>query len=152
MIAAVTGEVLSRRSDHVVVDAGGVGYRLSVSAETLRTSPFTKGKVILFFPYNSNELTPDVLAALDQIALYLKSEKNLKVSITGFTDAVGSVTYNLSVSHFRATSIKSYLSGKGVDPANMIAMGMGPKDPIASNDTPEGRQQNRRVEIQPRRE
>ena len=123
-----------------------------VSAETLRTSPFTKGKVILFFPYNSNELTPDVLAALDQIALYLKSEKNLKVSITGFTDAVGSVTYNLSVSHFRATSIKSYLAGKGVDPANMIAMGMGPKDPIASNDTPEGRQQNRRVEIQPRRE
>ncbi|MCU0601081.1 MAG: OmpA family protein [Desulfobacterales bacterium] len=93
-----------------------------------------------------------MLTALDQIALYLKAEKNMKVSITGFTDAVGSVTYNLSVSHFRATSIKSYLAGKGVDPANMIAMGMGPKDPIASNDTPEGRQQNRRVEIQPRKE
>jgi general secretion pathway protein A len=123
-----------------------------VSAETLRSNPFAKGKVILFFPYNSNELTPDVLAALDQIALYLKAAKNMKVSITGFTDAVGSVTYNLSVSHFRATSIKSYLAGKGVDPANMIAIGMGPKDPIASNDTPEGRQQNRRVEIQPRKE
>ena len=123
-----------------------------VSAETLRSNPFTKGKVILFFPHNSNELTPDVLTALDQIALYLKAEKNMKVSITGFTDAVGSVTYNLSVSHFRATSIKSYLAGKGVDPANMIAIGMGPKDPIASNDTPEGRQQNRRVEIQPRKD
>jgi len=123
-----------------------------VSANTLRNNPFTKGKVILFFPYNSNELTPDVLAALDQIALYLKAEKHMKVSITGFTDAVGSVTYNLSVSHFRATSIKSYLAGKGVDPDNMIAIGMGPKDPIASNDTPEGRQQNRRVEIQPRKD
>jgi len=123
-----------------------------VSANTLRNNPFSAGKVILFFPYNSNELTPDVLAALDQIALYLKAQKHMKVSITGFTDAVGSVTYNLSVSHFRATSIKSYLAGKGVDPDNMIAIGMGPKDPIASNDTPEGRQQNRRVEIQPRKD
>lgn len=123
-----------------------------VSAETLRTNPFAKGKVILFFPYNSNELTPDVLAALDQIAMYLKAEKNLRVSITGYTDAVGSVTYNLSVSHFRATSIKSYLAGKGVESANLIAMGLGPKNPIASNDTPEGRQQNRRVEIEPLRD
>jgi len=119
-----------------------------VSSDTLRTNPFAKGKIILFFPYNSNELTPDVLAALDQVALYLKSQKKLKVSITGYTDAVGSVTYNLSVSHFRATSIKSYLAGKGVDPDNLIAMGLGPKNPIASNDTLEGRQQNRRVEIE----
>lgn len=123
-----------------------------VSAETLRTDPFAKGKVILFFPYNSNELTKDVLNALDQIAMFLKIEKNLRVSITGYTDAVGSVTYNLSVSQFRANSIKSYLAGKGVDPANLIAVGMGPKNPIASNDTPEGRQQNRRVEIQPLKE
>jgi general secretion pathway protein A len=123
-----------------------------VSAETLRTDPFAKGKVILFFPYNSNELTKEVLTALDQIAMFLKAEKNLRVSITGYTDSVGSVTYNLSVSQFRANSIKSYLAGKGVDPANLIAVGMGPKSPIASNDTPEGRQQNRRVEIQPLKE
>ncbi len=124
----------------------------SVSSESLRTNPFAKGKVILFFPHNSNELTRDVLDALDQIALYLKAEKKMRVSITGYTDSVGSVTYNLSVSHFRATSIKSYLAGKGVDPAHLLAVGMGPKDPIASNDTPEGRQQNRRVEIEPLRD
>jgi len=62
---------------------------------------------------------------------------------------VGSITYNLSVSQFRANSIKSYLAGKGVNASHLIAAGLGPKNPLASNDTPEGRQQNRRVEIQP---
>jgi general secretion pathway protein A len=123
-----------------------------VSSETLRTDPFAKGKVILFFPFNSNELTREVVTALDQIAAFLKAEPHLRVAITGYTDSVGSVTYNISVSQFRANSIRSYLAGKGVNPANLIAVGMGPKRPIASNDTPEGRQQNRRVEIEPVKE
>lgn len=123
-----------------------------VSSETLRTDPFAKGKVILFFPFNSNELTREVVTALDQIAAFLKTEPHLRVAILGYTDAVGSVTYNISVSQFRANSIRSYLAGRGVNPANMVAVGMGPKNPIAPNDTPEGRQQNRRVEIEPVKE
>jgi general secretion pathway protein A len=121
----------------------------AVSAETLRTNPFAKGKVILFFPHNSNELSGEVTSALDQIASYLKRHPNMAVAIRGYTDAVGSATYNLSVAQFRANSIKSYLAGKGVNPNLLQAMGLGAKDPIASNDTPEGRQQNRRVEIEP---
>jgi outer membrane protein OmpA-like peptidoglycan-associated protein len=123
-----------------------------VPPDALRINPFARGKIVIFFPYNSNELRKEVITALDQIAQFLKSEKNLKVQITGYTDAVGSVTYNISVSQFRANSVKSYLAGKGVDPANLIAIGLGPKDPLASNDTPEGRQQNRRVEIEPVRD
>ena len=114
-------------------------------------TPSPRGKVILFFPHNSNELTREVTSALDQIATYLKSERNLTVAIRGYTDAVGSATYNLSVAQFRANSIKSYLAGKGVNPNNLQVIGLGAKDPIASNDTPEGRQQNRRVEIEPLR-
>ena len=121
----------------------------AVSAETLRTNPFAKGKVILFFPHNSNELSGEVTSALDQIASYLKAHPTMAVAIRGYTDAVGSATYNLSVAQFRANSIKSYLAGKGVNPNLLQAMGLGAKDPIASNDTPEGRQQNRRVEIEP---
>ena len=121
----------------------------AVSPDSLRINPFAKGKIIIFFPYNSNELRKDVLASLDQIAAFLKAEKRLKVQIAGYTDGIGAVTYNITVSQFRANSVKSYLAGKGVDPANMIAVGMGPKDPIASNETPEGRDQNRRVEIEP---
>jgi outer membrane protein OmpA-like peptidoglycan-associated protein len=119
----------------------------AVSSETLAVNPFAGGRVIIFFPYNSNELTPEALSALDQIALFLKSNRELKVSINGFTDSVGSASYNISVSQFRANSIKSYLAGKGVDASNLIAVGWGPKNPIARNDTSEGRQQNRRVEI-----
>jgi outer membrane protein OmpA-like peptidoglycan-associated protein len=62
---------------------------------------------------------------------------------------MGAVNYNVSVSAFRANSIKSYLTGKGVNASNLTAQGLGPKNPIASNDTLEGREQNRRVEIEP---
>jgi OOP family OmpA-OmpF porin len=121
----------------------------AVSSETLPSNPFARGRVIIFFPFNSNELSREALAVLDQIALYLKSHRDMKVNINGYTDSAGSVTYNLSVSQFRANSIKSYLAGKGVNASHLIAVGQGPKNPIASNDTPEGRHQNRRVEIEP---
>ena len=102
-----------------------------------------------YFPYNSNELTPEALAALDRIAEFLKANPSLKAEIRGYTDSVGAVNYNVSVSAFRANSIKSYLTGKGVNSSNLTAQGLGPKNPIASNDTLEGREQNRRVEIEP---
>jgi general secretion pathway protein A len=124
----------------------------AISSETLAANPFARGRVIIFFPYNSNDLTPEALSALDQIALYLKSNLQLKVSIRGYTDSVGSLTYNLSVSQFRANSIKSYLAGKGVNGSHLSAVGLGPRNPIASNDSIEGRQQNRRVEIELNRE
>ena len=120
----------------------------AVSSETLAVNPFGRGRVIIFFPHNSNDLTPQALDALDQIALFLNTNREAKANIRGYTDSVGSVTYNISVSQFRANSIKSYLAGKGVNPSNLIAVGLGPKSPIASNETPDGRQQNRRVEIE----
>jgi general secretion pathway protein A len=131
-----------------VAVAGSGSSPEAVSSEALAVNPFARGRVIIFFPYNSNDLTPQALAALDQIALFLKSNRDAKASIRGYTDSIGSITYNVSVSQFRANSIKSYLAGKGVNAANLIAVGLGPKNPIASNDTAEGRQQNRRVEIE----
>jgi general secretion pathway protein A len=129
-----------------VAESGGAPA--AIQAKRLAANPFAQGRVIIFFPYNSNELTEEALEALDKIAAFLKTDPRMKVSIMGYTDAVGTITYNLSVSQFRANSIKSYLAGKGVDPENLIAVGLGPKNPIASNDTLEGRQQNRRVEIE----
>jgi outer membrane protein OmpA-like peptidoglycan-associated protein len=132
-----------------VAVAGSGGTPEAVSSETLAANPFLRGRVIIFFPHNSNELSREALAALDQIALFLKSHRDMKVNINGYTDSVGSITYNLSVSQFRANSIKSYLAGKGINASHLIAVGLGPKNPFAPNDTPEGRQQNRRVEIEP---
>jgi general secretion pathway protein A len=121
----------------------------AVSSKALAANPFARGKVIIYFPYNSNELTPEALAALDRIAEFLQASPSLKAEIRGYTDSVGAVNYNVSVSAFRANSIKSYLTGKGVNASNLTALGLGPKNPIASNDTLEGREQNRRVEIEP---
>ncbi|HSO62647.1 MAG TPA: AAA family ATPase [Desulfobacterales bacterium] len=121
----------------------------TVSSQSLAKNPFARGKAIIYFSYNSNELTPEALAAVDRIAEFLKANPSLKAEIRGYTDSAGAVNYNVSVSAFRANSIKSYLTGKGVNPSHLTAQGMGPKDPIASNDTQEGREQNRRVEIEP---
>jgi general secretion pathway protein A len=132
----------------VAVAAAGAAPE-AVASKALAANPFARGKVIIFFPYNSNELTPEALAALDRIAEFLQASPNLKAEIRGYTDSVGAVNYNVSVSAFRANSIKSYLTGKGVNAANLTAQGLGPKNPIASNDTLEGREQNRRVEIEP---
>ncbi len=111
--------------------------------------PFAAGKVTLFFLHNSNELTREAMGPLDQVADFLKTRPEFRIDIRGYTDSVGTLSYNLSVSQFRANSIKSYLVGKGVAEGNITALGMGPKDPIASNETPAGREQNRRVEIHP---
>ena len=119
------------------------------SSPTPVANPFARGKVIIPFLYNSNELNPEALAALDRIAAYLKANPSLKAAIRGYTDSAGAVNYNRNVSTFRANSIKSYLAGKGVNPSNLTAQGLGPDNPIASNDTQEGRERNRRVEIEP---
>jgi outer membrane protein OmpA-like peptidoglycan-associated protein len=70
------------------------------------------------------------------------------ININGYTDSIGAYSYNVSVSQFRANMVKGYLVGKGVEPIKIKALGLGPKNPIASNETDKGRQMNRRVEIQ----
>ena len=70
--------------------------------------------------------------------------------IKGHTDGAGSEASNLALSEQRADSVRRYLIGKGVSPARMTSVGFGESMPLATNSTPEGRQQNRRVEIEVR--
>lgn len=67
--------------------------------------------------------------------------------MVGYTDSVGSDSYNLNLSEQRANSVATYLTQEGVAPSRMQISGMGEANPVASNATDEGRQQNRRVEI-----
>ena len=83
---------------------------------------------------------------LDQIATAL-NESGTSITVAGHTDDVGSRGYNQALSQRRAESVKSYLVGKGVAPVKIQAIGYGKSNPIASNDTEEGRAKNRRVEI-----
>ena len=104
-------------------------------------------KVVIRFNHNSNELPTNAYSPLDRFAASLLQNPDISVIVNGYTDDTGVLSYNVSVSEFRANIVKSYLVGKGVDPSRIAANGLGPKDPIGSNATAEGRSLNRRVEI-----
>ncbi len=99
------------------------------------------------FKTGSAYLAPDSLAILDEVAETLKRYPALQVEVAGYTDNRGAVDLNTRLSQARAESVKAYLVSKGVNGDNLGAKGYGPRDPIASNDSAEGRAQNRRVEM-----
>ena len=84
------------------------------------------------------------LAKLSGIVL---SHPGLKLAIEGYTDTTGTATFNQTLSEQRANAVRDYLVQQGLDAGTVTAQGFGPANPVASNDTREGRQQNRRVEI-----
>lgn len=110
--------------------------------------PLIKDKTIIYFTLNSNEIDSKSYAVLDGIAAYLADHPDQVAHVRGFTDSLGSQTYNESVSRFRASAVKSYLMGKGAPPDNIQIFAMGDSAPIASNENAQGRGQNRRVEIE----
>lgn len=99
------------------------------------------------FEYNSDRLTAPAEDTLDQVAVALISQPTLNVQVGGHTDSVGSQRYNKSLSEKRARSVRHYLIKKGVAANNLQAAGFGESKPITSNDTAEGRTENRRVEF-----
>ena len=113
-----------------------------------RVSPFPDRKIVIYFKNNSNDLPDRAYEMLDRIADFMVHNPAAKVNISGYTDSTGANSYNVSVSQFRANMVKGYLVGKGVEPLKIKALGLGPENPIASNETEEGRQMNRRVEIE----
>ena len=102
------------------------------------------------FAFNSSELTPAATKTLDELGKALTSS-DLKVYcfvIEGHTDAIGGDAYNLKLSQQRAQAVVGYLTAKfQIDQQRLQAVGAGKASPIASNDTDEGRQKNRRVQI-----
>jgi len=99
------------------------------------------------FEFNKATLTVNAKALLDPVADALLARPDVKVEVDGHTDGRGSVPYNLKLSDRRAASVKQYLVGRGVDAARMSSKGYGKSMPIADNNTDEGRELNRRVEL-----
>ena len=77
----------------------------------------------------------------------LRDDPNVRISIIGFTDSIGTEEYNLRLSMRRAQATADYLISQGVSPSQILAKGLGEAEPRASNETEAGRAQNRRVEI-----
>lgn len=94
--------------------------------------------------YDLKEPAREALARLSGIVL---SHPGLKLQVEGFTDSTGTETFNQTLSENRAGAVRAFLIAQGVDPSGVSAVGYGESNPVASNDTPQGRQQNRRVEI-----
>jgi len=86
---------------------------------------------------------------LDEVLSQMENiPKDATIKITGYTDSVGSEEYNRALSMRRARAAQEYLVNKGVDPNRIVILGMGESNPVASNDTAEGRAMNRRAEIE----
>lgn len=100
------------------------------------------------FDFGTATLNDESKTVLDKVAEVLKKSPVWStLEINGNTDNIGAASYNKKLSEKRADTVKNYLAGKGIDASKLIAKGFGEDNPIATNDTPEGRMKNRRVDF-----
>lgn len=101
----------------------------------------------VFFDISSSTIRPISFANLDEIVKIMKDYPDTKFSVYGYTDNTGPKDFNLQLSKDRANSVATYFKGKGISSNRLTVDGFGINNPIDTNDTPEGRAKNRRVEI-----
>jgi outer membrane protein OmpA-like peptidoglycan-associated protein len=143
------------------IAGGGAGYYMDKQEDKLRAQLQSTGvsvtrnadKIILNMPgnitfaSNSSNISADFYQVLDSVALVINEFEKTYVDVYGYTDSTGSAAYNQTLSKARTSSVASYLISQKVTSQRVVTRGMGESQPIASNDTPEGRTLNRRVEI-----
>lgn len=113
--------------------------------QTERGAVLTLGDIL--FEVNKDRLMPGAMLTMDKLAAFLKKYSKRNVLVEGHTDSTGSATYNLGLSQRRADSARNALLERGITADRIVTKGYGEEFPVASNATPAGRQQNRRVEI-----
>ena len=119
--------------------------------QVLETRDTARGLIVnmpdVLFDTGKADLKPSARERLAKVAGILIAYPDIHVEIDGYTDSTGSLEFNERLSQQRADSVRSYLSSQGVNSSAITTQGFGPSQPIASNDTASGRQQNRRVEL-----
>jgi OmpA-OmpF porin, OOP family len=148
--------------DHVKISAGGNGsgdvsdtgirsFRLAESVPDLGAVLETTGKYVthgIYFDTDSATLKPESAGVIQEISAALYKHQDMKLEIDGYTDSTGDAAHNLDLSKRRAEAVmKVLVSQFGIDASRLTSNGFGAQNPIASNDTPDGRAQNRRVEF-----
>jgi outer membrane protein OmpA-like peptidoglycan-associated protein len=101
----------------------------------------------ILFDTGKTALKPGAKSTLSKIAHQLQSDTSLKIAVEGHTDSVGAAATNQSLSDKRANAVREYLVSAGIPSDHIVSAGKGEEAPIATNKTPAGRQQNRRVEL-----
>lgn len=166
VIGGVVGKTAGNTALGAVIGAavGGaagavIGRQMDKQAEEIKNNvpnaevihkPGEEGIIINFnsgvlFDFNKANLTPASVKSIDELANVLKKYPDTDVLIEGHTDNKGSDNYNLSLSEKRAGTVSNYLREKNINPNRLRTVGYGESQPVASNDTDEGRSQNRRV-------
>ena len=131
-----------RLINDIRIMAGGRKLYDALSAEGRVT---TQG---IFFDTGSDRITPESTPTLKEIGQMLKDHADLRIRVEGHTDNVGGADTNKALSEKRAASVKNFLvETYGIDASRVETAGFGPDQPVAANDTAEGRQMNRRVEL-----
>jgi outer membrane protein OmpA-like peptidoglycan-associated protein len=124
---------------------------LSQLNQVLQTRDSARGLIVnmpdVLFDSGKANLRATARERLAKVAGILIAYPNIKVEVDGYTDSVGTEQFNQQLSEERAGSVRSYLSGQGVPADSISTRGFGESDPIASNTTASGRQENRRVEL-----
>lgn len=113
--------------------------------QTERGIVLTLGEVL--FPFNSAQLQAGTENTIDRLAQYLRENPDYQVLIEGHTDSVGDAGYNQRLSEQRAEAVRAALAQRGISRDRIRSTGLGEDYPVASNAAPEGRAQNRRVEV-----
>lgn len=101
----------------------------------------------ILFDFDSSDLRPAARRNLNELAESVRDFEDTEIMVVGHTDSQGATSYNQRLSERRADAAYRYLSDQGVRPSRITALGRGEEEPVASNDTESGRQQNRRVEV-----
>jgi outer membrane protein OmpA-like peptidoglycan-associated protein len=124
---------------------------LQSEVDALKAKPTDRGLVLtlgdVLFDTGRAELNPGATRNLDQLVQFLTAHPERRVEIDGYTDSVGTDSFNLDLSQRRADMVKSVLVSRGIDPARIVTRGYGKEYGVASNAESSGRQLNRRVEV-----
>jgi len=146
VIGGVAGGVIGNKMDKQAreIQTALPGAQVERVGEGIK---LTLGENSVRFDTNKSTLTTTAKANLDKLVPVFQSYADTDIVIYGYTDSTGAVEYNQTLSEQRAASVKTYLASRGLSVARFSTTGMGVADPVATNDTPEGRTQNRRVEF-----
>lgn len=143
LAGAAVGQYLDRQERQLEQDLQGTGADVYRVGDELRIA-LPAG---VTFETDSAEINPSFRAPLRDVAGTLNAYPESYIDVIGHTDNTGSPQYNQDLSVRRAEAVANELTFRGVNPARIAAYGLGETQPVASNATPEGRAQNRRVEI-----
>jgi OOP family OmpA-OmpF porin len=148
-IGAATGGIIGALLGHYICDP--IEEPVAQAAPPAEVPPPSGTQIAelrgTHFAFNSAKLTPEGESILDQAAATMEKHPSIHVRIEGHTDSVGSDAYNMKLGQRRADSAESYLVSHGVSASRLSTVSYGESKPIASNDTAEGRAQNRRVDL-----